>query len=96
MAGDWKAYLAGTSRFYGPRAVVEDAMGGLVCEVPSDPGQDPMPRARLVAAAPDLLAALETTLDALEAFTTGRMNYGTTVPEREAMARAAIAKAKGA
>lgn len=64
----WKASLAARqSSFGGPLATVYGPMGDLIATVPADPGQDPMPRARLIAAAPDLkdrLAALLAAFDA--------------------------------
>ena len=87
---EWHAHRAtGPSRFGGPLAVVEGRMGDRIAEVPADPGQDPMPRAHLIAAAPDLLAALEVVLYAAR---------DGPVLKRDAahkQARAAITKANG-
>lgn len=64
----WKASLATRpSSFGGPLAVVYGPMGDLIAEVPADPGQDPMPRARLIAASMDLKERLATLLAAFDA-----------------------------
>lgn len=63
----WTATLTGGihPKFRGPLAVVDGPMGERIAEVPADPGQDPMPRARLIAAAPGMQAALEVVCEVL-------------------------------
>lgn len=98
--GPWRAGIAGNHRVYGPDGTEH---AGLIAQVFSTglPNTSGVARANanLIAAAPDLLAALEAAYDALSDMAKRAPELGITLGDDDlkaiAQARAAIAKAKG-